>query len=248
MKYAKYTLLPILIALIFLLLALPDLTGKPLFRSPAYNTAEAYLAEHYADLDLAIGDISWNDHGGDYHVNIYSPSSPDTKFTLVVGSRSKAVEQDTYAQDVLGGENTADRLYWEYRTLADSLLEDPAFPFDHNSSYGLLLLDEENTANLVPDGTYDVRELGAKAGFLELHVQTEDLTAECAAQLLLALKNHMDAQNFSFCSVDLILWTRPIDPNSGTLGNAEELNVSGFLYADIYAEGLEERVQAHIKP
>lgn len=244
----KYAAIPALIALVLLLRALPELTGKPLFRSPAYNAAEAYLAEHYADLDLAIGDIVWSDHGGDYHVNVYSPSSRDTAFTLVVGSRSKAVEKDTYAEDVLSGKSTADRLYWEYRALADSILERTDFPFTHNSSYALLMLDEETSAGLTLDSTYDVREFGAKAGFLELHVQTEDLSAKCAAQLLLELKDYLDAQDFPFCSLDLTLWTRPLDPNSGTLGETEELTISGFLYDDIYAEGLEARVQAHIKP
>ena len=153
----KYAAIPALIALVLLLRALPELTGKPLFRSPAYNAAEAYLAEHYADLDLAIGDIVWSDHGGDYHVNVYSPSSRDTAFTLVVGSRSKAVEKDTYAEDVLSGKSTADRLYWEYRALADSILERTDFPFTHNISWNSMCRQKTSALNTPPSSCWNSR-------------------------------------------------------------------------------------------
>lgn len=222
--YLKYAVLPTLIALVLLLRALPDITGKPLFRSPAYNAAEKYLAEHYPGMDLVIGDIVWSDHGGDYHAKIYSPTHSDLQFTLVVGSRSKVVEQDTYAEDVLGGRTVADRLSREYGALVEEALKAPGFP--HDKGLGLLDLSE---VPISPEETYDVRELGKTAGFLYVSVQSEAASTEEAARLLLSLKDHMDG--LPFYSVTLYLW------GSG------DLTVQDFLCEDIYADGLEERVK-----
>lgn len=225
MKYAKYALLPILVALIFLLRALPDLTGKPLFRSPMYNSAERYLQEHYPGTELLIEDIFWSDHGGDYHAKVYAPGNGLIRFQLVIDAHSKEVIEDTYTVDVLGGKTMAERLSEEYAALAEEVLAQ--FPCGKGS--GLLDLEE---GAVVPGEAYDINALGKTFGSLYLFCTVEEATIEEAARLLLLLKEQMDARALPFYSAELYLY------GSGSL------SVWNFLYEDIYADGLEERIEA----
>ena len=229
----KYTAIPVLAALLLLLRALPGLTGKPLFRSPAYNAAERYLSEHYAEMDLFIGEILWSDHCGDYHASIYSPTDEDIRFTLVIGSLSKEVEQDTYAEDVLGGKTTADRLSREYGDLVSAALNSPSSPFANAKVTGLL---ELHSVPFSPEESYDVRELGKDAGFVKLSMETGKADAEEAARIVLELKRVMDAQDIPFSFLSLYLW------GSG------DVTVQGLPCREIFEEGMAERIQSYMQP
>ena len=229
----KYAALFALAALLLLLRLLPDLTGKPLFRSPAYNAAERYLARHYAHMDLAIGEILWSDHGGDYHASIYSPTNGDIRFTLVIGSRSREVEKDTYAEDVLSGKTVADRLSREYGDLVSAALTAPASPFAHAKIHDLLDLQG---VPISLEESYDIRELGKEAGFVKISMQAERADTEEAARLALTFRDIMDNQEVPFSSVTFYLW------GSG------DLTVEDLPCRDIREDGMAERIQDYIHP
>ena len=86
------------------------------------------------------------------------------------------------------------------------------------------------------------RKLGKVSGHLVLYVRNEEVSVEKAAEILLEVKRLMDAGGVSFYAIDLVLeYPRAEDGTKKREGRVETMD---FLYADIYEEGLAERVNA----
>ena len=231
------------------------LVGNPVSKWLATRAAEKHLEEVYGDTDFEIKRVGFNFKDIDYYVHVKSPSSADSSFSLRIDMLGN-LKQDTYESRVLYGGNTADRLYQEYRALADEVLEASDYPFTSYIAFGdlkvgfqlpsvevgkywpetYLLLDKVEL-----DKKYDIRELAAKAGYLVVYVEDDAVTVERAAEVLLELKEVFDRRNVPFYAIDFVL-EYPRKEEGGTIKEGR-INVEGFLYSDIYEEGLVERVR-----
>ena len=233
------------------------LVGNPVSKWLATRTAEKHLEKVYGDTDFVIEKIGFNFKDTDYYAHVISPSSEDSSFSLRIGMWGQLL-LDTYESRVLTGNNTQNRLYMEYRALADTVLEAPDYPFTSFIAYGDLHVgfrpaDVELPADYYPehyyiieelvlDKKYDIRELGAKAGYLIVYVEDDIVTVERAAEVLLELKEVFDRRNVPFYAIDFVL-EYPRKPEGGTTKEGR-VEADGFLYTDIYEEGMIERMSA----
>ena len=232
------------------------LVGNPVSKWLATRTAEKHLEEVYGGTDFEIERIGFNFKDTDYYAHIYSPSSEDSSFSLRMDMFGN-LELDTYESRVLYGGNTQDRLYMEYRELVDEVLEAPDYPFTSFIAYGDLQVgfkapDVEVGVPYWPesyvilgevelDKKYDIRELAKTAGYLVVYVEDAVVTVERAAEVLLELKELFERKNVPFYAIDFVL-EYPRKEEGGTIKEGR-VNVDGFLYTDIYEEGLVERVR-----
>lgn len=230
-----------------LLLFANALLGNPVSKMLATNTAKKYIEETYTDTDYYIEEVSYNFKDGYYHAFVKSPTSMDTQFSIYITMFGN-INRDTY-EDVESGFVTAQRLDTEYRNLAETVFTNATFPAGADIAFGTLEIHSEeflnnpdvydipsyalNQKELEIDKIYDIKELGSKAGHLTVYVNSDQVTLENAAKLLLTIKEQFHSAGIPFAAIDFHL------ENS----NEEYIGVANFLADDIYEEGLVERVE-----
>ena len=229
--------------------------GNPVSKALAVSTANEYMAAQYGDTDYYIESVGYSFKTMDYYAHVRSPSSIDTQFVLYLDMLGN-LERDTY-ESVLSGSITARRIESEYRAYTDRVFDSPEFPYSTDIAYGTLeIWDRESLENpavtdapayaiayeeLVLDRVYDPGELGARAGHLVVYVDSDTVTVEYAAEILLTLRAEFDRAGVAFRAVDLTLH-HPL-PEEGPRDDTY-VGVKDFCYDDIVAEGLEDRVAA----
>ena len=230
------------------------LVGNPISKAMATNTAEKHIEENYADKDFEIERVTFSFKDGYYHAFIYSPSSIDSSFTLMIDMWGK-LRYDTYEDRVLSGGNTADRISRDYRAVVDKVLDSQAFPYNEHIGYGdfdfypRVHLEEYSvpeyaliTEDLTLDAFYDVSELGAKHGKLTIYIDDDTVSYERLAEILLDIRRIFDDSGVKFYVIDCVLeYQKNEDSSKKQEGRVE---VREFLYADIYEDGMVERVKA----
>ena len=230
------------------------LVGNPISKAMATNTAEKHIEENYADKDFEIERVTFSFKDGYYHAFIYSPSSIDSDFTILVDMWGK-LRYDTYEDRVLSGGNTADRISRDYRATVDKVLDSQAFPYNEHIGYGdfdfypRVHLEEYSipeyaliTEDLTLDAFYDVNELGAKHGKLTVYIDDDTVSYERLSEILLDIRRIFDDSGVKFYVIDCVLeYQKNEDSSKKQEGRVE---VREFLYADIYEEGMVERVKA----
>ena len=230
------------------------LVGNPISKAVATNTAEKHIEENYADKDFEIERVTFSFKDGYYHAFIYSPSSIDSDFTILVDMWGK-LRYDTYEDRVLSGGNTADRISRDYRAVVDKVLDSQAFPYNEHIGYGdfdfypRVHLEEYSvpeyaliTEDLTLDAFYDVNELGAKHGKLTIYIDDDTVSYERLAEILLDIRRIFDDSGVKFYVIDCVLeYQKNEDSSKKQEGRVE---VREFLYADIYEDGVVERVKA----
>ena len=230
------------------------LVGNPISKAMATNTAEKHIEENYADKDFEIERVTFSFKDGYYHAFIYSPSSIDSNFTILVDMWGK-LRYDTYEDRVLSGGNTADRISRDYRAVVDKVLDSQAFPYNEHIGYGdfdfypRVHLEECSvpeyaliTEDLTLDAFYDVNELGAKHGKLTIYIDDDTVSYERLSEILLDIRRIFDDSGVKFYVIDCVLeYQKNEDSSKKQEGRFE---VREFLYADIYEEGMVERVKA----
>ena len=230
------------------------LVGNPISKAVATNTAEKHIEENYADKDFEIERVTFSFKDGYYHAFIYSPSSIDSDFTILVDMWGK-LRYDTYEDRVLSGGNTADRISRDYRAVVDKVLDSQAFPYNEHIGYGdfdfypRVHLEEYSvpeyaliTEDLTLDAFYDVNELGAKHGKLTIYIDDDTVSYERLAEILLDIRRIFDDSGVKFYVIDCVLeYQKNEDSSKKQEGRVE---VREFLYADIYEDGMVERVKA----
>ena len=99
----------------------------------------------------------------------------------------------------------------------------------------------EMKQNLIIDHIYDPRELGEKCGYLSVWVESDTVSTELAAEIILRIRNEFDNANIPFRAIDLHL-RHPMTEE----GKREEgsIWIQDFRYEDIYEEDLADRIQA----
>lgn len=230
-----------------------SLVGNPISKMLATQTAEKYLEENHPGKDYQLDGVTFSFKLICYYAYFSSPSSPDSSFSLMLGMDGKIIH-DYYENNVLTGWNTARRLSDEYRAAAGKVLDNPAFPYHIDIGYGdLEFISEEYkdapevpdyaliTNNLELDGIYDIGELGAKAGKLTIYIWDDTVTAERLAQIMLDMKKMLDDAGVRFYIMDCVL--QYPKPEEGEW-KQDRVEVMDFLCADIYEEGMVERVAA----
>ena len=230
------------------------LVGNPISKAMATNTAEKHLEENYADKDFEIERVTFSFKDGYYHAFIYSPSSIDSDFTILIGMWGN-LRYDTYEDRVLSGGNTADRISRDYRAVVDKVLDSQAFPYNEHIGYGdfdfypRVHLEEYSvpeyaliTEDLTLDAFYDVNELGAKHGKLTIYIDDDTVSYERLSEILLDIRRIFDDSGVKFYVIDCVLeYQKNEDSSKKQEGRVE---VREFLYADIYEDGMVERVKA----
>ena len=229
------------------------LVGNPISKAVATNTAEKHLEEAYADKDFEIERVFYSFKDGYYHAFIYSPSSIDSDFTILIDMWGK-MRYDTYEDRVLSGGNTADRIGKDYRETVDKVLDSQAFPYNAHIGYGDFKfyprdhLKEHTvpeyaliTEDLTLDAFYDVNELGAKHGMLTIYIEDNTVTVERLSKILLDIKTIFDNAGVKFYMIDCVLEYPKLEDGKR---REERVEVMNFLYSDIYEDGMVERVRA----
>ena len=230
------------------------LVGNPISKALATNTAEKHLEENYADRDFEIERVTFSFKDGYYHAFVYSPSSIDSEFNILVDMWGK-LRYDTYEDRVLSGGNTADRISRDYRATVDKVLDSQAFPYNEHIGYGdfdfypRVHLEQYSvpeyaliTEDLTLDAFYDVNELGAKHGKLTIYIDDDMVSYEKMSEILLDIRRIFDDAGVKFYVIECVLeYQKNEDSSRKKEGRVE---VREFLYSDIYEDGMVERVKA----
>ena len=226
------------------------LVGNPVSRLLAARTAKGHLADHYPTYTLER--VSYNFKDGNYHAHLTDSNQVDGDFYVILTPSGKLLA-DTYQDRVLSGENTHLRLTMEYRAMVDAVLEAPQAGLPLDFGFGdLEIWHREFLGNddcpdyalvmedLIPNGTYDVRELGAQAGHLVYYLQEENPSLESLAHWLLEIRRLMDAGGVPF--VDINLSIRYLRDENDQRPHSD-LYVLSFPYENIYEEGMVQRAR-----
>ena len=230
--------------------------GNPVSALLARVSSEKHLDENYADSKYFIEDVSFSFKDGCYYAHVTDPDSPDSAFAIVMRMNGRVI-YDTYEDTVVRRWNTARRLGDEYRERVDAVLEATDLPYDAHIAFGDILFTSRAdmaeydvpeyaivSDDLTLDGEYNVSELGAKAGELTVYVYDEDVSPERLSAILLDIRARMDRAGVSFYRIDCVLEYPRTEDGAQRSGRVE---VMGFTYAEIYEEGLSERVAASDK-
>lgn len=228
------------------------LVGNPVSKALVRYRAQQRLVAVYSDLDVYIDRVNFSFKDGGYHVQVKSETSMDTHFSIRYDMLGR-MKYDTYEDYVASGWNTADRITTAYRALCDEVLQSPAFPYECHIDYGDIeftetdLLDHPETPDyavlmndLELDRLYDIREMGTKAGHLVIYIDTDPVSRERAAEVLLEIREVFDQAGVPFYAIDLVL--RYPKSESGGYDREGRVDLQNFLYADIYEAGILERI------
>lgn len=231
------------------------LNGNPISKMLAKKAANEYLEANFPDTDYYIEELGFSFKFTGYYAHVRSESSMDTQFTLEIDMLGN-VFYDTY-DDVLKGAITARRLEQDYRALTDQIFENPAFLYSTDIGYGRLEIYPQEAMDdplvtdipdyalvqedLVMDQIYDIRELGKQAGHLVVYVDSDTISFELAAEIMLGIRTEFDKANIPFRAIDFVL--QPPLPEEGPR-TGDRINFDNFPYEDIYEDGLIERLKA----
>lgn len=235
------------------------LLGNPISKAIANNTAKKYIEENYYDMNLEVSDAFYSFKSGSYYVDVKSPTSKDTYFSISISSLGK-IEYDSYEDNVIKKFNTYIRLNELYDKKIQSVFDNNEFPYKSDISYGELRempskdSDSEytefgpayglNLSELELDKDYNINKIGKKSGHIVFYAQDEDISIKRASEILLDIKNILDEKNVSFHAIDFTLEK----PREGEQVNPEDKSISieQFLYSDIYENGIENRMKKAI--
>lgn len=191
--------------------------GNPVSRLLVKSHSEKYLREQYPEeLQLELGDIyhDWYSGGG-YEIDVSSPVSEDTAFTLHY-DRLGRFSQDTYEMHVSSGNTTLVRLEQEYEAqVSDALTglwdnviwKSGLSALSPYSGEPVPLAVGIDPAQLILDGEYDVAQLGNVYGYLSINIYeaSQPITSETAADYLRELKEAMEEAGVGFVELEVFL-------------------------------------------
>ena len=118
------------------------LVGNPISKMMARNAAEKYLETNYPNTDYELQEVSYSFKDVGYYAHVVSPSSMDGNFTLRISMLGK-IRGDDYSSRVEGHGNVANRLFFEYRDMVDTILNSYAYPYTVSMGYGDLEFERE---------------------------------------------------------------------------------------------------------
>lgn len=237
--------------IVFLLIFANGLIGNPVSRFLANQAARKYVNAKYPELNLKLDKANYDFKSGRYYVHAKSTSSIDTHFTIHLSATGK-IGRDDFEHRVLKKSNTFERINNSYHNQVKALFDSDKFPYKTDIDFGNLQTYYENLPygsiygikheELELDQEYDVMELGKEAGQLTLYVEDGDLTIERAAAIMLDIRKIFDEHDITFYAMNFNLQEARTEEKPSEI----RVHVSDFLYEDIYADGMVERVaKAH---
>ena len=250
----KKTLILIAISVVITLLLLCGcivanaMFGNPISKLAARVAAENYVDENYPSEGYEIEGVSYSFKDGHYHAFVSSEKLIDGDFTVILNFFG-VVLRDDYEYRVVEHGNVADRLFFLYKARVDEVLESDDFPYECDIAYGDLDFDCEvgeevpenavDRSELINGAEYDIDGLAKSNGRLVIYIYTDRADSQKASEILLDIRQRMDAAGVTFYWIDLNLRVRD---GEGTAQS--EFSMLDFKYEDIYEDGIEERVVA----
>jgi hypothetical protein len=249
-----FTVLVILCAALTILFML-CFYGNPISKFLATKAIKAHLSENYSDTDYELGNVQYDFKFGNYFAHVLYPESFDKGFIVTSSPDGKSVTDD-YEWRVTERWNTSNRIYDTYNAaLGNALSKDFSHYFD--ILYGSIIYADEMYEDdlIIPEGAFARKELtldgeyneetvsamGAASGIIVICVDAEAVTSEKMAEILLDIKAVLDSNGVGFYYVDAVLGYEEGEDGTQREGRVE---VRHFKYADIYPDGLAERVAA----
>lgn len=232
------------------------LVGNPVSKLMAKITANEYIKENYSNMNLDSVKVNYSFKTGDYYVDVKSPTSIDTHFTLTISPFGK-LEYDSYKHYVLNKFNTYMRIDSQYSEEVKSIFDNDKFPYKSDIAFGEIIdkstlkdmYDESvvslygiNTKDLELDKEYDIKEIGKNAGHIVLYIEDNTITPKRASEILLNIKEILDKENVAFYAIDFIL-EKPRKEDGTPNEDNSSIRVEHFLYKDIYEENLDKRIE-----
>lgn len=229
--------------------------GNPISKSMANKSAEKFIKENYQDLNLEVEEAEFSFKDGKYLVDVSSPSSMDTYFTVIVLPNVQ-VFRTTYEDQFLSKFNTWQRVNEEYRLMVHGVLQDENFPYESDIDFGEIPIinpDDETFGpkygvvleDLEIDERFDLTVMVSEIGHIVFYTSDDEITPKRAAEILLDLKNIFDENQVPFYAIDFTLQ----EPESDSLDllTRKTFSVGNFLYEDIHEENLEQRLDEAAK-
>lgn len=228
--------------------------GNPVSKLLMKNSAEKYVAENYPDCH--IENVGYNFKDGRYFANIQKEGSVDTNF-FVYADWLGNISYDSYESYVTSGHNTANRMMMEYRDLLRDTIQQEDVDYTLDIFYGDILNEyygkelyngnsEKGTympmEEIILDKQYDYTDISYKYGYVCLYAEDDDVSLSRAAEILLDVKSRLDSQNIGFYCIDFVL-SLPRKEDGTPNDDETRINIDYFLWDDIYADGLEDRIQ-----
>ena len=233
------------------------LLGNPISKILANSSVKKYIKENYSETDVEISRVYYSFKDGNYHVDIKSPTSQDTHFTVRISPFGK-VEYDSYEDYVVKKHNTYMRINDLYNLKVKEVFEHKDFPYETDIYFGELMEMPSEDLNskysdcgpiygldiseLELDKDYDINEIGKKYGHIVLYIEDKDISIEKAGKILINVKSILDKKNISFYAIDFTL-EKPRDKDGNVNPNEKSIEIQQFLYDDIYEKELESRIK-----
>ena len=242
---------------LFVAFALNFFFGNPISRQLAINNAQTILNMQYSNEDYIAVDANYWIEDMVYFVRVESPTDADCAFRMNFGMFGN-YRYDDHDEVIRQNKNIVERLNSEYTQRVYHVAALQALP-GFEQAVGELLTDDAELSFFnghvpPPDGFVPLRisdlqfdqpvnyaVLGARSGRISVTLAAEDLSAAHLAETLLQIKELYDAADVHFIVVTLI-FVPPVQNGAGD--GSSTAAVYNFPYADIYEDGLTERVAA----
>lgn len=222
--------------------------GNPLSKHIVKNTCLKYIDETYPNEDYEIASVEYSFKEGAYLVNVKSPSSEDSYFSVYFTGTGKLI-YDSY-EFMMNGENTARRLDEVYRQMCNEIYESEDFRYDCDIFYGTLRIGdvpeaEYNMPSYLPysalqaDCPFDI-SYAKDYGHICMYIYTENnYSQDDLCTELTKIRNMFNACEVPFNDIELVIQD---------LDTHEELyHLMHYRYADIDVPNMAEIVQENIE-
>ena len=225
--------------------------GNPVSKHLVTTNAKEYIQAKWPDENYSIESVQYDFKTSNYYVSVKAPDSVDNGFTLYGGLNGE-ITFDTYDTAVVKKWNTANRINEEYGKSVEKAFNNGKFKYSSDIAFGEIEFADSDYADEVPeyaiytdslvlDADYDPYDMGKKAGCLTIYVYDNNVSAEKLAEILLDIKEYMDEEKVGFRGINCIL--QPPKNEDGIQDSENRVEVMRFLYEDIYADGLVDRVK-----
>lgn len=219
---------------------LSDLKNADIAQEIIDPKAAEYISQAYPDNDYVIDNAYYVFKDNCYRVKVHSPSSQDTYFKLDYDYKTYELVRDDYESVVLSGYNTRDRLVSAYTQLIDDCLSSATCLSRVSSDFckyseiishgGYFSPNGLDPQTLVVDQAYNVAELGAAFGFLEVTavLPKEEVDIRSALTILTEIDRLLTESGIGYSIIEI------------TIVNAEYPDTTAeFHLYDVHPEDLD---------
>ena len=235
-------IIAIMILLGIVLVPMTFFFGNPVSWLATAVRANIYLWENYSDYEYRIKKIAYDFKHGCYTVDLEFTTNPEVTYWLscdwfgtVIGDTREPYERITALGEIREDyvarvTPVLEELTQRYEiTRMDCQIVGTGQPVSYvRKDYGL------GSSMVDPEQEYDCMEVGSRHGRITVFLYDTESTPEHAAELLLEIKQYLDAAGVRFYAIDFVLKTKT---------GGEDIWLYDFLSSDIYPEDLAHRIE-----